>query len=204
MIEKIMFSIIHVEEYEMKENGNILSEIQERRSYRGISTQKIEKNTVARLIKAAHFAPSCFNKQPWRFISVQSDEGLNKVKKGLNKGNSWAYEAPLFILVCTKDDYDCQLDDGRHYAEFDTGMSVYSLLLQAQKEGLIGHPIAGYDQELLKKEFAIPEEVRLLTVIILGYKGGTEALNEKQLESENGPRVRNPLEKWYAEETWRF
>ncbi len=81
-------------------------------------------------------------------------------------------------------------------------MSVFSLLIQAQKEGLIGHPIAGYDQELLKNEFKIPAEVKLLTVLVLGYKGEDDALNERQLESENGPRVRNSVETWYAEEGW--
>ncbi len=186
----------------MEENESILTEIYQRRSYRAISPKKIESRIVDSLMEAANYAPSCFNKQPWRYISVQSEEGLKKVQKGLNSGNSWAARAPLFILVCTQDDLDCKLDDGRHYAEFDTGMSVFSLLIQAQKEGLIGHPLAGYDQELLKKEFSIPEEIRLLTVLVLGYKGEDDALNERQLKSENGPRVRNPVETWYAEEGW--
>ena len=186
----------------MEGNRGVLKEINERRSYRALSSEKIEQETVKRLLQAAHYAPSCFNKQPWRFISVQSDKGLSKIRKGLNSGNSWAERAPLFILVCTEDDLDCKLDDGRNYAEFDTGMAVFGLLIQAQKEGLVGHPIAGYDQELLKKEFEIPGAVKLLTIIVLGYKGDSNALNERQLEAENGPRVRNSVEKWYAEERW--
>ncbi len=186
----------------MEVNKIILSEIKERRSYRAISSKPVNSEIVNRLIEAAGFAPSCFNKQPWRYISVQGEAGLKKIQRGLSSGNSWAVRAPLFILVCTKDDLDCKMEDGRHYAEFDTGMSVFSLLLQAQKEGLIGHPIAGYDQELLKNEFKIPEDIRLLTVLVLGYRGEADALNERQMESENGSRVRNPLVKWYSEEIW--
>lgn len=188
----------------MGENETVLKEIIERRSFRALSSKKIEQKTVKNLLQAAHFAPSCFNKQPWRFISVQSEDGLAKIRKGLNSGNRWAQRAPLFILVCTKDEFDCKLDDGRNYAGFDTGMSVFSLLVQAQKEGLVGHPIAGYDQKLLKQEFGIPEDIALLTVIVLGYKGEPDALNERQLEAENGPRVRKPVEEWYAQERWRF
>ena len=188
----------------MKYSNGIISEIYDRRSYRALDSKTVENNIVKKLLDAANLAPSCFNKQPWRYISVQSDGGLRKVRKGLSDGNRWANKAPLFILVCTKTDLDCKLEDGRHYAEFDTGMSVFSLLLQAQKEGLIGHPIAGYDQELIKKEFEIPEDINLLTILVLGYKGGSEALNERQLTSENGSRVRNSKEKWFSKEKWDF
>jgi len=188
----------------MKYSNRIIPEIYNRRSYRALGSKTIDKDTVEIIIDAANLAPSCFNKQPWRYISVQSSEGLSKIQKGLSKGNSWANKAPLFILVCTKTDLDCTLEDGRQYSEFDTGMSVFSLLLQAQKEGLIGHPIAGYDQSLIKKEFEIPEDIKLLTILVLGFKGGFESLNEKQLASENSPRVRNPKGKWFAKEKWTF
>lgn len=188
----------------MEENKGIIKEIITRRSFRGLSNKWVETEIVDRLMTTANLAPSCFNRQPWRYITVQSEDGLQKVQKGLNKGNSWAGKAPLFILVTTKDDFDCKIGDGRDYAEFDTGMSVFSLLVQAEKEGLLAHPIAGYDQELLKKEFGIPEDIKLLTLIVVGYKGSEEALSEKQLESEHGPRVRNPKEKWLSEEVWKF
>lgn len=188
----------------MDENRGIIEEIVKRRSFRGLSDKLVETDKVNRILAAANLAPSCFNKQPWRYITVQSPEGLRKVQKGLNKGNSWANNAPLFILVTTKNDFDCKIGDGRNYAEFDTGMSVFSLLLQAEKEGLLAHPIAGYDQEVLKTEFKIPEDIKLLTILIVGYKGSEEALNEKQLESEHGPRVRNPREQWHSREKWDF
>ncbi len=188
----------------MEENKGIIKEIETRRSFRGLSNKLVETEIIERLMTAANLAPSCFNKQPWRYITVQSNEGLEKVQKGLNKGNSWANNAPLFILVTTKDDFDCRIGDGRDYAEFDTGMSVFSLLLQAQKEGLVAHPIAGYDQEILKNEFGIPADIKLLTILVVGYKGSDEALSEKQLESEHGPRVRNSRETWLSEEEWKF
>ena len=188
----------------MDENREIIKEIENRRSFRGLSRKIVEVDKIERIMTAASLAPSCFNKQPWRFITVQSTEGLEKVKKGLNERNSWAFNAPLYILVTTKDEFDCKIDDGRNYAEFDTGMSVLSLITQAENEGLIAHPIAGYDQEILKNEFGIPKDVKLLTILIMGYKGSEESLNEKQLESEHGPRIRNPRENWLSEETWNF
>jgi len=188
----------------MEDTKGIVKEIGTRRSYRGLGDKTVESDKIDRIMAAANLAPSCFNKQPWRYISFQSREGLLKVQKGLNNGNSWANTAPLFILVTTKDDLDCKIGDGRNYAEFDTGMSVFSLLVQAEKEGLLAHPIAGYDQKILKIEFEIPEDVKLLTILVIGYKGITEALNEKQIESEHGPRIRNPRGKWLSNEKWNF
>ncbi len=186
----------------MENNKEIIKEIVNRRSLRAIGSEPVKTEVVERLMEAANLVPSCFNKQPWRYIGIQSKNGLEKVRKGLSDGNSWAGRAPLFVLVCTKPDLDCKLEDGRHYAEFDTGMSVFSLLLQAQKEGLIGHPIAGYDQAILKKEFGIPEDTTLLTVLVLGHKGDSTLLNERQLSAENGPRVRNTKGKWFTKEKW--
>ncbi len=188
----------------MKKDNGIIEEIFQRRSYRAISSDTIETVVVDRLLEAAALAPSCFNKQPWRFVGVQSEEGLEKIRKGLSEGNRWAAKAPLFFLVCTKADLDCKLEDGRQYADFDTGMSVLSLLVQAQKEGLIGHPIAGYNQVLLKKEFGIPEDIQLLAIVVLGFKGSVDALDERQSVTENGPRIRQPREKWYTKEKWEL
>jgi glutaredoxin-dependent peroxiredoxin len=188
----------------MEKNTGIIKEISERRSFRGLSNKLIKADVLNRIMTAGNLVPSCFNKQPWRYITVQSVEGLKKVQKGLNKGNSWAMNAPLFILVSTKDDFDCKIGDGRNYSEFDTGMSVFSILIQAEKEGILAHPIAGYNQQILKDEFKIPDDIKLLTVLVLGIRGNDNILSEKQLEAENGPRIRNSRINWLSEESWKF
>ena len=190
----------------MMNSGKILEEISGRRSFRAMSTREIDRKALDRIIKAAGLAPSCFNKQPWRYILVQSESGREKIHQGLKENNSWAKKAPAYIMVVTAEHLDCEIPDGRHYAEFDTGMSVFSLLIQAWSEGIIAHPIAGYSQNVIKQAFDIPDEMKLLTVLILGYKdsGAESGLTPKQLESERGPRVRNPSADWFCEEKWDF
>lgn len=48
--------------------------------------ESVEKDRVPReelelLIKAAHLAPSCMNNQPWRFVVVDEEELLKRYTK---------------------------------------------------------------------------------------------------------------------------
>ncbi len=172
--------------------AELLYELSIRRARRAINEKKIPEDTIKRIMTAATYAPSCFNNQPWRFVVINEEEVLEKVRTALSDGNYWAKKAPLLILVVTKPDLDCQPKDGREYALFDVGLATENLILQAVKEGLIAHPIAGFKPVKLKEEFGIPEEYTLITVVVIGFLGDEFHLNEKHLELEHSERSRKP------------
>ena len=172
--------------------AEILYEIAARRAKRAISTQEVPQEVMQRLMTAATYAPSCANKQPWRFIVIHAPEALAKARPALAEGNYWAKKAPLLVLLATKPDLDCQIKDGREYALFDVGMAAENLMLQAVKEGLIAHPIAGFDPAQLKADFGIPAEYNLIMVIVVGFPGAETELNAKHLELEHSARDRKP------------
>jgi len=180
----------------------LLHEIAIRRAKRAISEEKVPEDTIQRIMTAATYAPSCFNNQPWRFVVVNEEETLEKARTALPDANYWAKKAPLLILVVTKADLDCQLKDGREYALFDVGLATENLMLQAVKEGLIAHPIAGFKPVKLKEEFGIPEEHTLITVVVIGFPGDESHLNEKHLESEHSERDRKPESEVIMYNTW--
>ncbi|HOV62790.1 MAG TPA: nitroreductase family protein [Spirochaetia bacterium] len=173
--------------------SELLHEIEIRRAQRALNDLPIPQVVVDRIMLAATYAPSCSNKQPWRYIVVQSEEGRSKVQEALSSGNYWAKKAPVFILAFTSTELDCKLSDSRDYASFDLGLSVMNLLLQATKEGLIAHPMAGFDPVQLKGYFSIPSEYVLFAVIAVAYSGSTDGLSEKHRESEHSQRQRKPL-----------
>ena len=108
----------------------------------------------------------------------------------------------MIVVVCTKNELDCQVSEGRDYAFFDTGMAVSNMLLHALKEGLYTHPIAGFSPLPIKEVLGIPPEVTLLTLVIFGYPGDTEELNEKHQEAEASQRSRKPIEETVAHGGW--
>ena len=64
--------------------------IERRRAYRSLSPVKITPELLADLAHAASLAPSCFNKQPWRFVAVYDREILSRLHGALARGNEWA------------------------------------------------------------------------------------------------------------------
>lgn len=169
--------------------------IDSRRAYRGLLPADITKETVEALSKAAQLAPSCFNNQPWRFLFVIDRKKLDELYSALSKGNEWAKKSSMIIAVFSEKKADCQIKE-REYYLFDTGMSVGILLLKATELGLVAHPIAGYDEQKAKSILKIPEEMRLITMIIVGKHNPVidPDLKEHQKEDEINRPARNELD----------
>jgi len=182
---------------------DILPEIEKRRARRAIRPERIPAEVVERLLRAATLAPSCFNYQPWRFLVVEEEQALQKVRAHLAEGNYWAKKSPLLVLVLTKPDLDCRSDDRREYAIFDVGQATGYLTLQATREGLIAHPIAGFKPIPIKTDLGVPEDYILVTLVVIGLPGDESVLNEKHLAQEHGERSRKSLEEVVMRNRWR-
>lgn len=180
----------------------ILKEIEERRALRALSEKSIPDELLFKVLEAAILAPSCSNKQPWRFLVLNNEDNLELVREHLSGGNYWGKKSPAVIAVITRDDFDLQLSGNRNYAFFDTGMACMNLQLQAQKEGLLSHPIAGFKAVELREALGISEDYTLLTLIILGYPGDVNSLSDKHQDQEKAPRERKSLPEVVFFNTW--
>ncbi|MEA2067027.1 MAG: nitroreductase family protein [Thermotogota bacterium] len=169
-----------------------------RRARRSFREEKVLRKDIERLIKAAHLAPSCFNKQPWRFVAVDDMETLEKLHEYIPDGNKWMHKAPVLLIVYSRQEDDCDLSDNRSYYLFDTGLAVGMLLTQATKMGLLAHPIAGYKPKKFEKTLDLPDDSVLITVIATGYQGESSLLDEKSQKGEITGRKRKPVESVFS------
>jgi nitroreductase len=182
----------------------LLNEIEIRRAKRALNEEKIPEEVLKRILTAATYAPSCFNNQPWRFLVVSEGKRLEDMHAALSGGNYWAKKAPVIVAVITKPDLDAQLSDRREYALLGCGMAMENLMLQAFKEGLIAHGMAGFDPFVVKEKFSIPEEFIVIALIAIGYPGEESHLNEKHMEMEYSPRNRKPESEVISYNAWEF
>jgi nitroreductase len=171
---------------------DLLPELVARRALRSFAADPLPEDQVSRLLEAASLAPSCSNNQPWRMVAVSGDT-LPSLRETLNENNRWATRAPLIIVFATKASLDCRLDAGRDYAYFDLGQAAMALQLQATREGLYAHPIAGYAATKAAKAVGLPEDFVVLTFVIVGKPGDGSLLSERQIEGEKAPRQRKSL-----------
>jgi len=184
----------------------LLKEIDERRAYRALKTQAVPNDALKNIIAAGTYAPSCYNNQPWRVVA-STGASLGALKASLSEGNVWANRAPAILAVAVKESDDCRLEDGRDYALFDAGLCAMNMITQATAEGLVAHPIAGYNPKKAKAALDIPADHVLITLIILARKGELEGedaslLKDWQLERDKGSRQRKPVGETAFRDSW--
>jgi nitroreductase len=146
---------------------NVKETIELRRSYRSLEKIEVNDELIKDLANMAQIAPSCMNNQPWNFIFIYDKDQLGKLFSTLTSGNKWVEKASMIIAVFSKPNYDCVIKERLYYL-FDTGLATAFLILRATELGLLAHPIAGFNEDQAKKILEIPEDMRLITLVIIG------------------------------------
>jgi len=143
---------------------DLLKLIQARRSLRRYRPQPVPREWVGQILESASWAPSAHNRQPWRFVIIDSaatkellaasmgsrlrrDLSADKLPKAMiDKDVSRSYHritsAPLIIVVCmTLADMDVYADDRRNSHERtmavqSAAMAGQNMMLMAASLGL--------------------------------------------------------------------
>ncbi|MFW9965625.1 MAG: nitroreductase family protein [Candidatus Thorarchaeota archaeon] len=183
------------------EEGLILVEILKRRSGRAYSDRPIPDEMLESILEAGRRAPSCANTQAWNFVVMKSPEALAQAHEALSRGNAWGRRAPVMIIVAAREDGGCSSHD-LPYFMMDIGLTTQNILLQTVHLGLLGHPTAGWNEDMLKEITGIPSDYRIVTVIFIGYEGDIELLDERNQEREKKRTPRRPLSEIVHWDRW--
>ena len=178
--------------------------IDERRAYRSLATVDVTAELITELAQAAQLAPSCMNNQPWRFVFVHGAEQMERMSDALSRGNRWAAEASLIIAVFSHAELDCR-SRGRDLFMSDTGLATGLLLLRATELGLVAHPILSFNESEVVEILGIPEEMRVIALVVVGRKsaGISPLLSEGQVERELARPERKPLSEFAYVDRYR-
>jgi nitroreductase len=156
------------------------------------------------LFEAARWAASSYNEQPWRYIvaTKASPDDFARLLSCLVDGNQpWAKAAPVLALGCTSLNFAL---NGRPNAAavHDLGLASGSLTLEATARGLHVHQMIGILPDRARELYRIPDDVRPLTGLAIGYLGDPNALPEKYRERDLAPRTRKALREFVFAGTW--
>lgn len=146
----------------------VIEAILTRRSIRKYSREKITDNQIEIILKAAMYAPSAMNQQPWHFIVIDDREKLNLIME-VHPYSKMLKEAGLAILVCG--DERLQLSKG--YWVVDCGAATQNLLLAAHGIGLGAVWLGVHPREErksgIREIFNLPDHVQPFSLISIGY-----------------------------------
>jgi nitroreductase len=149
-----------------------------RRSIRRYSEKKVDNDTVNKILRAAMFAPSAVNKQPWHFIVFENAEIKNAIME-IHRSSDMLAEAKKAIAVC----YDTTLQHDEGYGVIDCATATQNILLAAHSLGLgacwIGICPRQNRIEALQKIFHLPGNIVPFAVVSLGYPAETKNQPER-------------------------
>ncbi|MES2626094.1 MAG: nitroreductase family protein, partial [Pseudomonadota bacterium] len=176
--------------------------------YSGVSfdsTRPVAHQTLLTLAEAARWAPSCFGDEPWRFIICSKQDNPDAWNKALEclveKNRAWCQHAPVLIITCASLLFDHN-GTPNSFGPYDTGAAAMSMCLQATALGLMTHQMAGFVADKARELFAIPETVKPLAMMAVGYQLPEASLLEEFKTRELSPRKRKPLAEHFFGGTW--
>lgn len=151
------------------------------------------------LFEAAHWAPSSFNSQPWRFIYARRDtpqwSRLFDLLVPMNQG--WAARASALVVLVSANTAQPPGAPGpvpSYSHSLDAGAAWAYLALQATRLGWYAHAMAGFDVERAYEVLEVPKATyRVETVIAIGRLGDKSLLPPPMQEREQ-PNGRRPVE----------
>ena len=170
--------------------------IGKRRSIRQYESAVVPPDVVAEVLDAARRAPSGCNAQPWRFVVVQDRKTVEALKRHDAFPQAFVYSAPVIIVCCGdpsayagKYGGENQVAEGtipedaeQRKAMFgivegkavvrtirDLSIASAFMVLRATELGLGTSYIGLINEEALRTVLAIPENLLVLFVVLMGY-----------------------------------
>lgn len=163
-------------------------------SPRAFKKTSLAAETVNSIFDAARWAPSCFNEQPWLFVTSSGSDDFDTFLGLLNESNQvWAKNAGLIGFIFAKKTFTHNANDNNK-AKFDCGAAWMSLTLQANLHGLYTHGIGGIDYANVYNTLNISRDnFDIICGFALGEIDDASTLPETLKEKET-PSARKPLD----------
>ena len=179
-------------------DAQLAANISGRRSVRRYQPSSIDRDVVKRLLTAASRAPSAHNKQPWRFVVLDTFESRDTlaqamgeklrrdrtadgdasdlIETDIDRSYQRITQAPVGIVLCVDmRDMDHYPDRGRNEAEYlmavqSTAMAAQNLLLAARAEGLGACLMCAplFCPEIVTESLQLPPQWRAQMLVTVG------------------------------------
>lgn len=151
-------------------------------SVRSYASTPVPAELVDKVIEAGRLAPSAANRQPWRFVVVQSERQRQALGEGYSR--EWFWRAPVIIVVCVEPGRAWVRSDGKNYADVDGAIALDHMTLCAAAEGLGTCWIAAFDVEKVRRVLGLPAGIDPLAMTPLGYSKDTARAKSRKAVGE--------------------
>lgn len=146
---------------------NVSDAVKTRKSVRKYVDRPVEESKLNAVLGAGRLAPSASNRQEWRFVVVR-ESGTRKRLAEAAGGQTFVAEAPVVIAACAKTDGRV-MTCGQLSYPIDVAIALDHMTLAAVELGLGTCWIGLFEEKKVKEILGIPEEIRVVQLMPLGY-----------------------------------
>lgn len=146
---------------------DVMTAIKTRRSIRVYKDKPIEDEKLEAVLEAGRLAPSAANMQEWKYVVVKDKALRDKLVDAAN-GQKFVGQAAAVIVACAVEANHVMPCEELSYP-IDLAISVDHMTLAAVEQGLGTCWIGAFKQDETKKLLGIPEEVRVVALLPIGY-----------------------------------
>jgi nitroreductase len=154
-----------------------------KRDERRYAEREVPPEVVERILDAGRLAGSGSNRQPWRFVVVESREARERLAQAVYAPENVRGAALAIALIAT----------GGRRAGFDHGRSAQNMMLVAWNEGVASCPNGIRDPEAAAELLAPAEDEVILNVLSLGYPARPRNPEPRSAEEWSARANRKPL-----------
>jgi nitroreductase len=158
---------------------DVIDAIKTRKSVRKYIDKPIENEKLTTVLEAGRLAPSASNRQEWRFIIVRDLATRKKLVEAANR-QSFVGEAPAVIVACAETDGHI-MRGGLACFPIDVAIALDHITLAAVEVGLGTCWIGAFDEMEVKEILGIPEEIRVVALMPIGYPSNPSAVEKRRL-----------------------
>jgi nitroreductase len=139
----------------------------QRYSVRSYSDRKVEKEKIDKILTAANIAPTAHNNQPQKIYVVQSEDAVDKIKSSTR----YTFGASCFFIIgYDKNESWYEINNRKGPgAAVDPAIVCTHMMLEAHDLGLGTLWVGNFDEDILRKEFNIPQNIVLINILAAGY-----------------------------------
>ncbi len=145
----------------------VLNLIRNRGSIRSYKDKPIPRQELLNIVESARLAQSAANRQPWEFILV-TDTSTKKGLVSAARNQAFVGEAAA-VIVCLADPKRSAKVGVFDAFLIDLAIAIENMALTAWELGIGSCWIGAFDEEKVKKMFNIPANLRVVSLLTLGY-----------------------------------
>lgn len=151
----------------------------ERYSCRKYTNAPVSRELIMAVLDTVRLAPSACNKQPWKFLVLDTPELRDIVIRSYSR--DWIKEASVYIVALGLHDEAWHRSfDGKDHTDVDVSIAVEHLCLGAASLGLGTCWVCNFDPAIVREGLNLPDNVEPIAIIPMGYPDSDGTVPEKK------------------------